>query len=57
MSPEDIYRAKAARLREAAQEASNFAISVELYAAADRYDRLADFAEHPAPRLDAPKRP
>jgi hypothetical protein len=46
MSPDQTYREKAAWLRAAAQETSNFAISVELYAAADRYDRLADVAEN-----------
>lgn len=50
MSPKDVYREKAARLREAAKDTSNFAISVELSAAAGRYDRLADFAENPPPR-------
>jgi hypothetical protein len=50
MSPREIYREKAARLREAAQEATNFAISVELYAAADRYEPLADFAATPPDR-------
>ena len=52
MTPKEVYREKATRLREAAQETSNIAMSVELYAAADRYDRLADFAENPPPTPD-----
>lgn len=44
-----IYREKAAQLRAAARATSNFAVSVELNAAADRYDRLADIAKPPPP--------
>jgi len=57
MTPKEVYREKATRLREAAQETSNIAMSVELYAAADRYDRLADFAENPRPTPDDVSRP
>lgn len=47
MNQQRIYREKAAQLRAAAQATSNFAVSVELEAAAERYDRLADVTKPP----------